>query len=254
MALKTFVKELLLGSESNKAYKPNPFYKKQRTNLKSIWDNKTYNDFGIERLLRLFLQLTAFIIPSSLIRQFSGTSNLLFRKLSVEAWGVLKIAFLIIVFKLDYTHNAIVLVISLVLSLDTLHFLISRIFLTDVFRQAISHKRSLIMTFLNYVEICLCFALIYAYRDHTAPAYIIVFVKDQHLTNLQAIYFSFVTSATIGYGDITPKDPLIMKVIISQILISLFLVVVIITNVTNKIEDDTFYNKKKKITSNSGEK
>lgn len=243
MKAKAFLKKLLLGSESNKAYKPNPFYKKQSKNLKDIWDNKTYNDFGIERLFRIFLQLSAFVIPSSVVRQLSGTSNLLFRKLSIEAWGILKIVFLIIVLKCDFTRQGVVLITAIVLSIDTLHFLISRIFLNDVFRQAISYKRSLMMTFLNYIEICLCFALIYAFIDHTSLTSEVF--NCGHITNLQAVYFSFVTSATIGYGDITPKDPVVMKLVVAQILISLFLVVVIITNVTNKIEDRTFYNKEK---------
>lgn len=243
MKAKEFLKKLILGSESNKAYKSNPFYKKQSQNLKDIWNNKSYNDFGIERFFRILLQLTAFIIPSSIVRQLSGTSNLLFRKLSIEAWGILKIVFLIIFLKYDMTRSGAVLFIAIVLSADTLHFLVSRVFLNDVFRQAISYKRSLMMTFLNYIEICLCFALIYAYIDHTSLTPEVF--NCGHITNLQAVYFSFVTSATIGYGDIAPKDPLVMKLVVSQIIISLFLVVVIITNVTNKIEDHTFYNKEK---------
>ena len=66
-----------------------------------------------------------------------------------------------------------------------------------------------------------------------------------HITNLQSIYFSFITSATIGYGDIVPRNDILIRVVIFQVIISLFLVVVIISNVTTKIEDETFYNKKK---------
>ena len=67
-----------------------------------------------------------------------------------------------------------------------------------------------------------------------------------HLSDLQTIYFSFVTSATIGYGDIAPKDPLVMKIVVAQIMLSLFFLVIVITTITNRLHDDTFYNKHKK--------
>lgn len=236
---------LFFGNESEKAYKPNPFYKKQVKNLKDIWENKTYNDFGIERIFRIILQLLAFIIPSSLVRQFSGINNLINRKLIIEFWGISKLVYYyFILLEFDKTRSKLFLIISIILTFDTLHFLISRIFLNDVFRQAISYKRSLMMTFINYAEICMCYAFIYAYIDHTnTNIENTIFIVNSKITNLQAIYFSFVTSATIGYGDIAPKNPFVMKIVISQIIISLFLVVVIISNVTTKIEDKTFYNK-----------
>ncbi len=241
-----FIEKIILGSESDKAYKPNSFYKHQIENLKKVWNNATLNDFGIERLLRLFLQLTSFVIPSGLVRELSGTNNLLFRKINIEIFAISKIVLLIIAFKLNWTTSLFVLFTVIILSLDSLHFLLSRIFLNDVFRSQISNKRSILTAFINYAEICLCFAFIYVYIDHTNsdPLRIVFFDKGIHITNTQAIYFSFVTAATIGYGDITPKDPLVMKVVITEIIVSLFLVVIVFARAISKIDDDTFYNKK----------
>lgn len=250
--INNFFKILLFGNETDFESKANPYYSKQKQNLKDIWQNKTYNDFGIERLFRIFLQLLAFIIPSGILRQLSGTNNIIHRRLTVEFLGIGKVFyyyFILVVF--DCTRIKFFLILSIILTIDTLHFLASRIFLNDVFRQPISYKRSLLMIFVNYIEICLSFAFIYSYIDHTnyeITKTIFFESKDNviiYISNLQSIYFSFVTSATIGYGDITPKNPLIIKLVILQIVISLFLVVVIISSVTTKIEDETFYNKNK---------
>ena len=247
-----FFKILFFGNETDEMSKPNPYYKKQNQNLKDNWHNKTYNDFGIERLFRLFLQLTAFIIPSGIFRQLSGTDNIIHRRLTVELLGIGKVIFFyLILVKFDKTNSLIFLILASIITFDTLHFLASRIFLNDVFRQPISYKRSLLMVFINYVEICLFFAFVYAYIDHTnIDITKTMFISNSenmvsHITNLQSIYFSFITSATIGYGDIVPRNDILIRVVIFQVIISLFLVVVIISNVTTKIEDETFYNKKK---------
>ncbi|MBX7182162.1 MAG: potassium channel family protein [Bacteroidia bacterium] len=246
-----FLKILFFGNETDEQSKPNPYYEKQTQNLKDIWYNKTYNDFGIERLFRLFLQLTAFIIPSGVFRQLSGTDNIIHRRLTVEFLGIGKVFFYYLILVIfDKTQSYFFLILTSIITFDTLHFLASRIFLNDVFRQPISYKRSLLMVFINYVEICLFFAFVYSYIDHTnIDIANTMFIPNStnavsHISNLQSIYFSFVTSATIGYGDIVPKNDLLIRIVIFQVIISLFLVVVIISNVTTKIEDETFYNKK----------
>lgn len=254
MSVKEFFLKLLLGNPSIKKYTPTPFYKKQKQNLSDIWNNKTYKDFGIERILRLVLQLLSFISPGGFVRYITGTSNLLVRKLGIELYGLLKVFFICVAFKFNWTTNLIPLILIIIFTLDTIHFLICRVLLNDVYREAISHRRSLVMTFINYIEICLCFAFIYSYIDDTnqqkdSPIFVIntslPYTESGHLTDTQTIYFSFITAATIGYGDISPKDSFTMKIVIIQIIASLFFVVVFISNIINKLNEDTFYNKKK---------
>ncbi len=254
MSLKNFFYKLFLGNPKASVYKPSQFYKKQGENLSNIWHNRTYNDFGIERILRLSLQIIAYATPAGLVRYLTGTENLIIRKLGIEVYAISKLIFIYIAFSLDLTENTIVVWVISILTLDTIHFLIARVFLNDVFREAISHRRSLIMTIINYVEICLCFAFIYSYLDDTNhqidnPTFHISSdipqIEKGHLTDNQTIYFSFVTAATIGYGDISPRDSLAMKLVIIQTLTSLFFIVVFISNIINKLNEDTFYNRKK---------
>ena len=147
---------------------------------------------------------------------------------------------------MDLTTSHTALVISVILTVDTVHFMFSKIFLNDIHQQPISFKRTLLMTLINIAEVILCFSFIYSFIDdsNNDPARII-FSMGHHLTDLQTIYFSIVTSATIGYGDIAPKDPLVIKLVVLQIMLSLFFLVIVITTITNRLHDDTFYNKRK---------
>lgn len=254
MNFRIFIFKLFLGNPKANVYKPSSFYKKQNQNLLNIWHNKTYNDFGIERIFRIFLQILAYATPAGLVRHLTGTENLIIRKLGIEIYAISKLIFICVAFSFDLTENTIVLFIIIILTLDTIHFLIARVFLNDVFREAISHRRSLIMTIINYVEICMCFAFIYSYLDDTNhqinnPTFHISSdipqIEKGHLNDTQTIYFSFVTAATIGYGDISPRHASAMKMVIIQTLTSLFFIVVFISNIINKLNEDTFYNRKK---------
>lgn len=258
--IKSFLGKLILPDTSGDKITSKPYYKTQIKNLKAIWNNSSYNDFGIERLIRLTLQLLAFLLPSGLLKSLTGTSNFLVRRLSIEFLVIFKLAFLYSVLKYDLTSSFLLLLLSIILTADTLHFSISRIVLNDLYRKHVSYIRSLILTFLNYIEVCLFFAVLYSYIDYSNidtnnPGFIVnsslPLTANNHLTSIEAIYFSFVTAATIGYGDITPKDPLIMKIVILQILISLFFVIVFLTNITNRLGKNTFFNQPKDISSNA---
>lgn len=231
-----FFTKLIMGTNRPES-KPRSVYLKETIAFKQIWNNKSYNDFGLERMLRLVLILSSFIMPGTLIRQLCGRKQLLIRKVVIEGYSLFKIGWYYFLFEADLTTSTTALVISLVLTIDTVHFMFSKIFLNDIHKQPISFKRTLLMTLINILEVILCFGFIYSYIDDTNQvASQMVFSSGHHLSDLQTVYFSFVTSATIGYGDIAPVAP---------IMLSLFFLVIVITTITNRLHDDTFYNKQK---------
>ena len=84
------LKKLIFGKyDSN--HKLKPAIKNQAKNVKRIWNNKTYKDFGIERILRLFLVSIQFIFPALYIRHISGLFGLLQRKIFVELYVLIKL-------------------------------------------------------------------------------------------------------------------------------------------------------------------
>lgn len=240
-----FFIKLIMGTNRPES-RPRSVYLKEALALRQIWNNRSYNDFGLERILRLVLMLLSFIMPGTFIRQLCGRKQLLIRKVVIEVYSLLKITWYFFLFRMDLTTSFPALIISLILTTDTVHFMFSKIFLNDIHKQPISFKRTLLMTLINILEIIICFAFIYSYIDDSnmVPGRII-FSTGHTLTDLQTIYFSFVTSATIGYGDIAPVDPQVIKLVVVQIMLSLFFLVIVITTITNRLHDDTFYNKRK---------
>lgn len=250
--MKKHISKLILGNRKDNRPKTSSFYSKQFNNLKSIWNNDSYNDFGLERIIRLLLTLLGFIAPGSLIKFITGNNHLVARKVGVEIFAILKIILIITAFKLNLTTNISYLIIVIVLTADTMLYLLSRLFLSDLFNQSISYKRSLIMTFLNYIEVALCFALVYSYIDDinpdptNKPIFLVnnklPYLENGHLSDTETIYFSFITAATIGYGDVTPCDPYIMRIVLVQIVISLFFIVVFVSNIINRLGEVTYFN------------
>jgi len=78
-----------------------------------------------------------------------------------------------------------------------------------------SKPRAVVFLFLHYTEVIVLFALLYLFMQSHAPIGADaahsqgLFVKSSDgghaLTAPQAVFFSFITGATIGYGDIAPN-------------------------------------------------
>lgn len=234
-----FIKVLFLGQENSRpTNKLRPAIKNQCLNLKRIWKNTDYKDFGLERIVRLTLALSLFIFPGLYIRHFFGKMGLLSRKLGVELYVLFKLFLPIIFFKINLTDEILIAVLSGYMALETIVYLASLIFLSNEFAGPISYRRSITTLFINYIEVCLNYAIIYAYCNNTIDN----FFKERLTTDIQSIYFSFVTSATVGYGDITPINAFGQYLVISQIILFLVFVVLFINFFAAKVQESTYYN------------
>ena len=98
-----FIEKLIYGNRHTELkQKPQRAIYAQIEHIKSVWNCKKYEDFGIERLFRLVLVCTQFIFPGLYIRDVSGRYNVLARKLWVEGYVIAKvILYLIILFYLS---------------------------------------------------------------------------------------------------------------------------------------------------------
>ncbi len=100
----------------------------------------------------------------------------------------------------------------------------------STFRLAFPPLKLLALIFLIYVGTASMFGLIYYFvneeSSHTA--------FGAALSIEQCIYFSFVTLATVGYGDIAPKTSVAMLTVVSEIVFGFFLVSVLLAVVVSK--------------------
>ncbi|MGY3214020.1 hypothetical protein ACVW2L_003073 [Mucilaginibacter sp. HD30] len=216
-----------------------PAIKNQKLNVCRIWKNKYHNDFGIERILRLLLSLSLFIFPGLYIRHVSGKYGLLTRKIWIEIYVIFKL-FLPIAFLLFHLNNHwIYACIAGYMAWETVNYLACLIFLSNEFAEPISYKRSLISIFINYIEVALNYAVIYS----VCNTLINNFFKDKLISNIQLVYFSFVTTATVGYGDIYPLHWFGQLLVISQTILFFLFVSLFFNFFSANIQRPTYYTK-----------
>ncbi|HDZ8828129.1 TPA: two pore domain potassium channel family protein [Aeromonas dhakensis] len=85
----------------------------------------------------------------------------------------------------------------------------------------LKYGQRLRLSFNSYIELIINFATLY----YLAPSY---YFKDcyQFSTIFEAIYFSGVTITTLGYGDISPSNPILQLLSVFQVLAGFSLIVV----------------------------
>jgi hypothetical protein len=83
--------------------------------------------------------------------------------------------------------------------------------------EVISPLRTLILAGINYVELALCFGVLYALNYKSLSG------ADRPIT---AFYFSIITQLTIGYGDVSPTGYLRLLVVVQGMLSALFVITV----------------------------
>jgi hypothetical protein len=79
--------------------------------------------------------------------------------------------------------------------LETILYIPTLIFASDLFSKPRSYKRSMLLLFLNYMEIIVAFGVLYSCGNYLNQPF-------NHW--FYAIYFSSITSSTIGYVEFYP--------------------------------------------------
>lgn len=149
-------------------------------------------------------------------------------------------SFVILVLFFKWTHPIIVFLII---------FRLWEIFIINVFmflfRQGASKSadtddyennlRLFILLVFQYITMILIFAAIY-YNIFTYSADSFIIGSNRPGSILTWVYFSTVTIATIGYGDISPLSGLAKISTISEILFGMFFILIFVTNILSNIK------------------
>ncbi|MGZ5303565.1 MAG: potassium channel family protein [Bacteroidia bacterium] len=232
--MKRFFKKLLFGRPEENIQLEHTTIENQRKNLRKVWNNEQHNDIGLEKILRLFLVAVQFAFPGIYIRDKFGKKGLTWKNLAVEMYVLLK-TILPLVFLLTglYTNIYIVIFIAYLLT-ETILYVATLIFVTDIFAKPRSYRRSVLLLYFNYLEIVLDFAVIYGGLQ---------LLSNNAISVTDFIYFSFITSATIGYGDIFPVTTLGKIMVSFQSIIFLIFIVLFINFFSSKVEDKEYFDK-----------
>lgn len=191
----SILKKLLVGKVSN-SYKPkfNPI-QKRILNIKSIWNNDHQDDNGIEKIVRLLLSSSQLLFPGIYIKYLASKIGPEYQDLIMDIYILLKVAFPFIILINNLQASIFLIYLMTYILIETLLYIPTLIFASDLFTRPRSYKRSMLLLFFNYIEIVVSFGVLYTIGDNMNKLF-------EHW--FDPVYFSIISSNSIGFGDYYP--------------------------------------------------
>jgi hypothetical protein len=212
----SFFRKLLFGRPEDNIRSAYSVIRRQQLNLYKVWNNETHNDIGLEKVVRLFLIVQQFLYPGIYIRNRFGRKGSTYKKLAIEFYVLLKLVFPLLALFSGWYSKVFIQAITGYLLSETIFYIATLFFASEIFDEPRSSKRSILLLFLNYVEITFDFAVIYGG---------LYLLRGTAHSRLDFVYFSFMTSSTIGFGDVFPTTDTGKYVVIVHSIIFLFFIV-----------------------------
>ncbi len=179
--------------------------------IQHVWNTSKYYDFGIQRIFRLFLVISKLFFPGIYIDYLFRNSSYQTQKVAGEAFVLFKTIMPFFMLYFQLWHHGWLYIINMYLLVETYLYIFYKIFVPEHNNQ-VTHKRSLLLLFLNFFEVIGSFGVIYAAGN---------FLNKPVSNWVDALYFSFVTGATVGYGDLHPMSSHGKQLVMLQILSTL---------------------------------
>ena len=205
MSLKSFTKKLILGKHYKKDRPKHGPIQKRILNIYSIWNNDHQDDNGIEKIVRLLLSSSQLLFPGIYLKQLAYKIEHEYEDITMDLYVLAKMIFPICILINQWQNNIFLIALMVYLLLETFFYIPTLIFASDLIARPRSYKRSMLLLFFNYAEVVCAFATLYAIGNQMNKPFTHWF---------EPIYFSIITSNSIGYGDFHPIT-LFGKVLVS---------------------------------------
>lgn len=231
----SIIKKLLVGKVNKITHHNISPLKKTILNIRAIWNNDHEEDNGIEKIVRLFLSSSQLLFLGIYIKHFANKFGHEYKDLAMDFYILAKVVFPILILTNDWQNNNYVIYILIYILLETIFYIPTLIFASDLFSQPRSYKRSMLLLFFNYLESILAFAVFYRTGNYlNAPL--------NHW--FDAIYYSFVTSSTIGYGEYYPTTVEGKIFTILQVFLFLCFVILFMNFFSSKLKSKGYFSEK----------
>ena len=230
--MRRILKKLLIGKVTVRDEQSiNPLIKRVQ-NIKSIWNNDHQDDNGIEKIVRLILSFSQLLFPGIYIKYFANKKGVEYQDLALDLYVLLKVAFPLVILINHWQNNYVIVAIMIYVLLETVFYIPTLIFASDLFSKPRSYKRSMLLLFLNYMEVVFAFAVLYSIGN---------LMNKPFFHWFEPVYFSLVTSSSIGYGDYYPVK-LMGKVLVSfQSIFFLTFVILFLNFFTIKVKAKGYF-------------
>lgn len=230
--MKKFFQKLLLGKISDRyKTKINPI-EKRIMNIKAIWNNDHQDDNGIEKIVRLFLSISQLIFPGVYLKYFFHRYAFHFQDLMMDLYILFKVVFPVFILKYELQNENFLVGLMIYLLIETILYIPTLIFASDMLSRPRSYKRSMLLLFFNYIEIVVSFGVLYSSGNNMN-------VPFEHW--FDPIYFSMVTSSSIGFGDYYPTTTKAKLLVSIQALFFLTFVVLFLNFFSTKLKSKGYF-------------
>ncbi len=224
--------KLLLGKVIKKEKSCNPL-EKRILNIKAIWNNNHQDDNGLEKLIRLFLSSSQLFFPGIYIKYFANKKGHHYQDLALDFYVLAKVIFPVIILKNNFQNSNVAIYLMVYLLLETVLYIPTLIFASDLFSRPRSYKRSMLLLFFNYLEVVFAFGVLYSIGSQMNKPFISWF---------DPIYFSIITSNSIGYGDYYPITEYAKVLVSIQSMFFLSFVVLFLNFFSTKVKTKGYFN------------
>jgi hypothetical protein len=230
--MNTILRKLLVGKVSRN-YKPklNPI-QKSLLNIRAIWNNDHQDDNGIEKIVRLFLSGSQLLFPGIYIKYLACKKGYEYQDLALDFYVVGKVIFPLLTLIYDWQSSSFVVWILVYLLFETVLYIPTLIFASDSFSRPRSYKRSMLLLFFNYLEIVVSFGVLYTLGENMNKSFSHWF---------DPIYFSMVSSSSIGFGDYYPVTTFGKVLVSLQAMFFLSFVVLFLNFFSTKVKSKGYF-------------
>lgn len=227
-----FFRKLLLGKVSvvsNPKFNP---IQKRILNIKAIWDNDHQDDNGIEKIVRLLLSISQLLFPGIYIKYLANKKGHEYQDLAMDFYILTKFVFPILILINHWQHYNLLIWIMTYVLMETVLYIPTLIFASDLFTRPRSYKRSMLLLFFNYMEIVIAFAVLYTLGDN---------MNKPFLNWFDSVYFSIVSSNSIGFGDYYPITTYGKVLVSIQAMFFLSFVVLFLNFFSTKVKSKGYF-------------
>lgn len=232
--MKQFFRKLLLGKITSKdrtRFNLNPI-QKRILNIRAIWNNDHHEDNGIEKIVRLFLSISQLLFPGIYIKHLADKIGFEYQDLSMDIYILAKVIFPALILINGWQGNLFLVGIMVYILLETVLYIPTLIFASDMLSRPRSYKRSMLLLFFNYIEIVISFGVLYSCGNN---------MNQPFVGWYDPIYFSMTTSSSIGFGDFVPVTPYAKALVSLQALFFLSFVVLFLNFFSGKMKSKGYF-------------
>jgi membrane protein YdbS with pleckstrin-like domain len=216
---------------------PDNDYYVQIKHIKQVWRNeerdydiekgtKPPKIFGIEKFTVIVMAVLQLFLPSTIVRYLRRKLEDKEHKIYIDLYAsLLPIVFFLLLLYGNTQHITVLIITSWFL-VDVITYHVHRLFLSSQYKRQASINRSIILLFVNLMQVVVCFAVLYQGSSSVFNTH------DHKMLNdgIDAFYFSFITFTGLGNGDFSPFNTTGRLLVVWEVMTSFMFVSTVVVN------------------------